>query len=58
MALRNLKPTTPGQRGASVPDFEEITRQKPEKSLVRPINSKGGRNCNWPSNYAPSRWRT
>ncbi len=44
MALRNLKPTTPGQRGASVPDFEEITRQKPEKSLVRPINSKGGRN--------------
>jgi len=45
MALRNLKPTTPGQRGASVPDFEEITRQKPEKSLVRPINSKGGRNA-------------
>ena len=45
MALRNLRPTTPGQRGASVPDFEEITRQKPEKSLVRPINSKGGRNA-------------
>ena len=37
MALRNLRPTTPGQRGASVPDFEEITRQKPEKSLVRTI---------------------
>jgi len=37
MALRNLRPTTPGQRGASVPDFEEITRQKPEKSLVRPL---------------------
>jgi len=45
MALRNLRPITPGQRGASVPDFEEITRQKPEKSLVRPINSKGGRNA-------------
>ena len=45
MALRNLKPTTPGQRGASVPDFAEITRQTPEKSLVRPVNRKGGRNA-------------
>jgi large subunit ribosomal protein L2 len=36
MALRKLKPTTPGQRGASVPDFAEITRTTPEKSLVRP----------------------
>jgi len=44
MALRKLKPTTPGQRGASVPDFAEITRSTPEKSLVRPIHSKGGRN--------------
>jgi len=30
MALRKLKPTTPGQRGASVPDFAEITRTTPE----------------------------
>ena len=45
MALRKLKPTTPGQRGASVPDFKEITRTTPEKSLVRPIHSKGGRNA-------------
>ena len=44
MALRKLKPTTPGQRGASVSDFAEITRSTPEKSLVRPIHSKGGRN--------------
>ena len=44
MALRKLKPTTPGQRGATVPDFAEITRSTPEKSLVRPIHSKGGRN--------------
>ena len=44
MALRKLKPTTPGQRGASVPDFAEITRSTPEKSLIRPIHSKGGRN--------------
>ena len=44
MALRKLKPTTPGQRGATVPDFAEITRSTPEKSLIRPIHSKGGRN--------------
>jgi len=45
MALRKLKPTTPGQRGALIPDFSEITRSTPEKSLVRPIKSKGGRNA-------------
>jgi len=45
MALRKLKPTTPGQRGALIPDFAEITRSTPEKSLVRPIKSKGGRNA-------------
>jgi large subunit ribosomal protein L2 len=45
MALRKLRPTTPGQRGMSVPDFAELTRTTPEKSLVRPIHSKGGRNA-------------
>ena len=45
MALRKLKPVTPSSRGASVPDFAEITRTTPEKSLVRPIHSKGGRNA-------------
>jgi len=45
MALRKIKPTTPGQRGSSVPDFAEITRSTPEKSLVRPIHSRGGRNA-------------
>ena len=45
MAIRKLKPTTPGQRGASVADFSDITRTTPEKSLVRPIKSKGGRNA-------------
>ena len=44
MGIRKLKPTTPGQRGMSVSDFAEITRTTPEKSLVRPIHSKGGRN--------------
>src|ERR1700692_1313073 len=45
MAIRKYKPTTPGRRGASVSDFAEITRTEPEKSLVRPLHSKGGRNA-------------
>ena len=44
MGIRKLKPTTPSNRGASVADFSETTRSTPEKSLVRPIHSKGGRN--------------
>lgn len=44
MAIRRYKPTTPGRRGASVSDFVEITRDEPEKSLVRPLGKKGGRN--------------
>ncbi|RCV55559.1 50S ribosomal protein L2 [Marinitenerispora sediminis] len=44
MGIRKYKPTTPGRRGASVSDFVEITRSTPEKSLVRPLHSKGGRN--------------
>ncbi|GAB3850867.1 50S ribosomal protein L2 [Nesterenkonia populi] len=44
MAIRNLKPTTPGQRGSSVADFAEITRDTPEKSLLKPLTKTGGRN--------------
>src|SRR5215204_5083597 len=44
MGIRKYKPTTPGRRGASVADFVEITRDEPEKSLVRPLHSRGGRN--------------
>ena len=44
MGIRKYKPTTPGRRGASGSDFSEITRSEPEKSLVRPLHSKGGRN--------------
>src|SRR5919201_336002 len=44
MAIRKYKPTSPGRRGASVSDFAEITRDKPEKSLVRPLHGRGGRN--------------
>ncbi|QOS59130.1 50S ribosomal protein L2 [Thermobifida fusca] len=44
MGIRKYKPTSPGRRGGSVSTFAEITRSKPEKSLVRPLHSKGGRN--------------
>ncbi|KUP95641.1 50S ribosomal protein L2 [Thermobifida cellulosilytica] len=44
MGIRKYKPTSPGRRGSSVSDFVEITRSTPEKSLVRPLHSKGGRN--------------
>ena len=44
MALKILKPNTPGQRGASFPSFEELTRDTPEKSLLRPIKKHAGRN--------------
>src|SRR5438105_13979797 len=45
MGIRKYKPTPPGRRGSSVADFAEITRSEPEKSLVRPLHSKGGRNA-------------
>ena len=44
MGIRRYKPTTPGRRGASGPDFAEVTRSEPEKSLVRPLHGTGGRN--------------
>src|SRR5258708_31498035 len=45
MGIRKYKPTTPGRRGASVSDFAEITRDHPDKSLVRPLHGKAGRNA-------------
>lgn len=45
MGIRQYNPTTPGRRGASVSDFAELTPGvKPEKSLLRPLKKKGGRN--------------
>jgi len=44
MAIRKYKPTTPGRRGASVSTFDEITRAKPEKSLVTKGRNQAGRN--------------
>lgn len=44
MALRQRKPTSPGRRFQTVSDFSEITKEKPERSLVVPLTSTGGRN--------------
>ena len=44
MPVKTVKPTTPGQRQKSISTFEEITKSKPEKSLVRPLKKSGGRN--------------
>jgi large subunit ribosomal protein L2 len=44
MPLRKRKPTSPGRRFQTVSDFSEITRDRPEKSLLAPKHSTGGRN--------------
>ena len=44
MPLRKRKPTSPGRRFQSVSDFAEVTADRPEKSLVKPKPSTGGRN--------------
>jgi len=42
--IKEYKPTSPGRRGMTGSTFEEITKKRPEKSLVSPLKSKGGRN--------------
>ena len=44
MPVKQFKPTSPGRRGATGYTFDEITRSKPEKSLVAPKKRSGGRN--------------
>ncbi len=44
MPIKYYKPTSPGRRGMSASTFEEITRSRPERSLVRPLRKQGGRN--------------
>ena len=44
MAIKKYKPTSPGRRFMSVSTFEEITTDKPEKSLLRALPNKAGRN--------------
>ncbi len=44
MGIKIYKPTSPGRRGMTVATFEEITRTKPERSLLRPLPKSAGRN--------------
>jgi len=44
MGLKSYRPFTPSNRYKLLPDFEEITTDKPEKSLCRPLKKSGGRN--------------
>ena len=45
VGLKKFKPVTPGQRFATVPTFDEITKKKPERSLIEPVRKTGGRNA-------------
>ncbi|MBG8552949.1 MULTISPECIES: 50S ribosomal protein L2 [Hymenobacter] len=45
MALKKLRPTSPGQRFRIAPAFDEITTSEPEKSLLAPLKKSGGRNA-------------
>src|SRR3954447_4474867 len=45
MPIRKPRPTSAGQRFLSYPDFREITRSEPEKSLTEGLTKSGGRNA-------------
>ena len=44
MAIRKRKPTSPGRRFQTVSDFSDITKSRPERTLVGPKHASGGRN--------------
>ncbi|MGI6603650.1 MAG: 50S ribosomal protein L2 [bacterium] len=44
MPIKKYKATSPGRRFVTTSTFEEITKKRPEKSLLEPLKSKGGRN--------------
>jgi large subunit ribosomal protein L2 len=54
MALKAVKPTSPGRRFQTYATFEEITRTAPEKSLLKPLKRTGGRNV---YGRVTTRWR-
>ena len=45
MGLKSYRPTSPGRRCAIVSDFVEITKGRPERSLIEPRKRSSGRNC-------------
>lgn len=44
MGVKSIKPTTPGRRNMSVYTFEELTKSKPDKKLIKRLNKRSGRN--------------
>ena len=46
MAVKSFKPTTPSRRNMTMATFQEITTDKPEKSLLVALKKNGGRNAN------------
>jgi large subunit ribosomal protein L2 len=44
MPIKKYKPTSPGRRGMTSLDFQELTTDRPEKSLLAPLFNRGGRN--------------
>ena len=44
MGVKKYKPVTPSLRGRTGHTFEEITKTRPERSLIKPLRKKGGRN--------------
>ena len=44
MGLKEYKPTSPGRRDTVADDYKDLTRSKPEKSLLAPVKKTGGRN--------------
>ncbi len=44
MGVKKFKPTTPGQRSMTGYTFDEITKDRPERSLLVPLRKSGGRN--------------
>src|SRR3954471_13598448 len=45
MPIRKPKPTSPGRRFITFPDYQEITKTEPERSLVEGLKKSGGRNA-------------
>ena len=44
MGIRKVKPTSPGRRFQTYATFEELTTDRPQKSLIEPLRKSGGRN--------------
>ena len=44
MAIKTYKPTTPSRRNMTVTDYTELSKVKPEKSLLAPLKKTAGRN--------------